>query len=132
MVDLPDEIVYYLLLCNCSHFGQAQGTPFTTPQLTRHIDWTASTESAELILHGEFDSSELSDLQALLLKHCQAPVLDYIPLPITTEEFISKFSTWNEGTSTSPSGIHLGHYKALVLRNDADVSTEEGQAIETQ
>ena len=56
-VDLPDEIVYYLLTRNRLHFGQAHGTPLTTPAFAQQIDWAASTETAELILHGEFDAT---------------------------------------------------------------------------
>jgi hypothetical protein len=55
-----------------------------------------------------------------------------LPLYITPAEFISKFKIWDENTSTSPSGLHLGHYKALVLRNDADLDTEEGKALESK
>jgi hypothetical protein len=131
-VDLPDEIVYYLLTRNRLHFGQAKGTPFTQPQFTQKLDWAASTETAELILEGDFDSSELSDIQSLLLKHCARKHTDSLPLEITEAEFISKFKLWKENTSTSPSGLHLGHYKALVLRNDADISTDEGKTIEKQ
>ena len=35
-------------------------------------------------------------------------------LEITPEEWRSKFKHWKESTSTSPSGVHLGHYKALL------------------
>jgi len=131
-VDLPDEIVNYLLTRNRLHFGQAHGTDFTTPQFTQNIDWTASTDSAELILRGEYTSTELTDLQSLLLQHCRSPQLDAISPIITEEDFSSKFKSWNERTSTSPSGIHLGHYKALVSRNDADHSTEEGAQVESK
>lgn len=131
-VDLPDEIVYYLLTRNRLHFGQAKGTPFTQPQFTHRLDWAASTETAELILEGDFDSSELSDIQSLLLKHCKRQHRESLPLAITEAEFISKFKLWKENTTTSPSGLHLGHYKALVLRNDADITTDEGKAIEKQ
>jgi hypothetical protein len=31
----------------------------------------------------------------------------------STEEFLAKLKRWPEKTSTSPSGIHLGHYHAL-------------------
>jgi hypothetical protein len=131
-IDLPDEIVYYLLTRNRLHFGQAQGTPFTTPQFTREIDWQASTDSSELILRGEYTSNELTDIQELLLKHCKSSDLDALSPFITEDEFISKFRSWNERTSTSPSGLHLGHYKALVARNDIDLTTDEGMAIENQ
>jgi hypothetical protein len=131
-VDLPDEIVYYLLTRNRLHFGQAKGTPFTDPEFCRTIDWQASSDTSELILHGDYDASELSDLQSLLIQHCKSPQLDALSQYITEAEFVSKFKTWNERTSTSPSGIHLGHYKAIVLRNDADLSTEEGQELENK
>ena len=92
----------------------------------------ASTDSAELILQGDYTSDELTDLQGLLLKHCQSPKLDAISPYITEDKFISKFKPWKERTSTSPSGLHLGHYKALVARNDADPNTEEGMTLNNQ
>jgi hypothetical protein len=33
---------------------------------------------------------------------------------IACADFISAIKVWNEKTSTSPSGRHLGHYKLLV------------------
>jgi hypothetical protein len=95
-------------------FGQAHGT------------------ATELILKGNFDTSELSDIQALLMKHCAQTHNDILHMFITTNKFISKFKCWKESTSTSPSGMHLGHYKALVLQNDSDPSTAEGKLIKTQ
>jgi Reverse transcriptase (RNA-dependent DNA polymerase) len=35
-------------------------------------------------------------------------------LEITPEEWRNKFKHWKASTSTSPSGVHLGHYKALL------------------
>jgi hypothetical protein len=37
-----------------------------------------------------------------------------IPDNITFEEFCAGLSSWNERTTTSPSGRHLGHYKILL------------------
>jgi hypothetical protein len=126
-VDLPDKIVYYLLTRNRLHFGQAKGTPFTQLRFSHQLNWGASTKTAELILDGDFDSAELSDIQALLLKHCACQHRESLPLFITEAALISKLQIWKENTSTSPSGLHLGHYKALVLRNDADTSTDVGK-----
>ena len=36
---------------------------------------------------------------------------------ISEEDLIGKLKVWRESTSTSPSGLHLGHYKALVARH---------------
>jgi hypothetical protein len=41
-----------------------------------------------------------------------------IDCKITEEDFISEFKAWKESTSTSPSGRHLGHYKAIVYDPD--------------
>jgi Reverse transcriptase (RNA-dependent DNA polymerase) len=40
--------------------------------------------------------------------------LNEIPNNITFEEFKKALSKWNEWTTTSPSGCHLGHYKLLL------------------
>jgi hypothetical protein len=85
IVDVLEEIVYCLLLQNWLHFRQAHGTPLTK------INWMALMETAELILHGEFDSSDLSDLQALLLQHCQSQTPQVLSPYITKAEFIFKF-----------------------------------------
>jgi hypothetical protein len=58
--------------------------------------------------------------------------LDAIPDKITTDEWIGKISTWDEFTSTSPSGFHLTHSKALVAKHDLSLSTPEGQELETK
>jgi hypothetical protein len=96
-VAVVDSIVYYLLLLfNCKHFGQAQGTPFKEPPFSTQIDWEASSCQAELILNGEYDSSELllDDLSELLINHCRNVIpLDKLPNTFTEEEFISWFKT---------------------------------------
>jgi hypothetical protein len=35
-------------------------------------------------------------------------------LEITQKEWRNKFNHWKESTSTSPSGVHLAHYKTLL------------------
>jgi hypothetical protein len=37
---------------------------------------------------------------------------------ISDEDFIDGFKKWKESTSTSPSGQHLWHYKAIVTDLD--------------
>ena len=131
MIDLPEDIVYYLLTRNRLHFGQAQGTPLTRPKFTQCLDWAASTVTAELILDGNYKDSELTDLQSLLVKHCAKQHSRVLPLLITEKDFTSKLKLWKESTTTSPSGLHLGHYKALVTRNDSDPTMDEGKLLET-
>jgi hypothetical protein len=117
MITLPDEINYYLLLRNQRHFGQAQGTPFTIAPLSDDVDWTASTPELEDILAGAYDTSNLDHLVQAVLKECQyKTTADAITGHVTTEAFLDKFRTWKHTTTTSPSGRHLGLYKALTAR----------------
>ena len=46
---------------------------------------------------------------------------------ITAAEFCGKLQVWSESTTTSPSGLHLGHYKALIakLSYSSDLSDDE-------
>lgn len=37
-----------------------------------------------------------------------------IPEDININQWKQKFKKWKESASTSPSGIHLGHYKAML------------------
>ena len=64
------------------HFGQAQGTPFTVEPLSVMFNWSANTATAEQVLQGEFSSDELTELQDLLLQHCQR---EFTPDPTATD-----------------------------------------------
>jgi hypothetical protein len=47
---------------------------------------------------------------------------------ITEHEYIGKLQLWKESTLTSPSGLHLGHYKALIARHEySDIKQHSGQ-----
>ena len=46
---------------------------------------------------------------------------------ITDGEFIGKLKVWKESTATSPSGLHLGHYKALIARHSYSNDDDEDQ-----
>jgi hypothetical protein len=111
----PFEIEYYLMLCNRMHFDQAHGTPFTIPPLADHLDWTASTTAADEILQGTYvPCKSLTTLCQQVLLECKASsTLNATPAELTLESFTGKIQTWRESTTTSPSGRHLGRYKAL-------------------
>ena len=44
---------------------------------------------------------------------------------ISDAEFSGKLRVWRESTSTSPSGMHLGHCKALVARHSFSTTTND-------
>ncbi len=70
-VDLPAEILEALLKRNRRHFGQAHKTPFTVPPLSQAVDFSASTITSDLILEGDYTSSDLDAITALLVEHLQ-------------------------------------------------------------
>ena len=43
---------------------------------------------------------------------------EQIKIDMDEEDYIQMFSKWNEKTTTSPSGRHLGHYKDILQQPD--------------
>jgi hypothetical protein len=120
-VTAPDEMEFYLQLRNRLHFGQAQGTPFTSPPLIDLINWAADSAGATQILTGTLDLDTLQEVDEttkLLLHQCRTTgSLNALDCQLSMEEFSAKLKIWSEQTTTSPSGRHLGNYKALVARH---------------
>ena len=111
-----DEIEHYVRLRNRGHFGQAQGTPFTESPLEQHINWQADSITCNEILQGYHQIKTIDTIPQCqsLLDSCKAATeLDLLPYEITDTEFEGKIRSWSESTTTSPSGRHLGQYKAL-------------------
>jgi hypothetical protein len=76
----------------------------------------ASTISADMILNGEdpFEDIAIPDIaQELLASFAHSSPLDAVSDAVTLEEWTGKMKSWKETTSTSPSGMHLGHHKTL-------------------
>ncbi|KAI2507028.1 hypothetical protein MHU86_7413 [Fragilaria crotonensis] len=115
-VDIPSEIVRLLQERNRLHFGQAQGTPFTIPPLSELLGYTGTSETQNQLLRGTFDVSGFEGSVQLLLSHlqfAQSTIADTTRPTISDDDFCSKLKLWSE----SPSGMHLGHYKALIARH---------------
>ena len=123
----PAAIEHYLLLRNYQHFGQAYGTPFTLPPLSEDLNWSGTSTSSDEILTGTYHNPSIRcNLCQNLLKQCAASVaLDGVPAAITSQELQGKIKAWNERTTTSPSGRHLGRYKALYATAIYEHGTEE-------
>ena len=116
-VNCPKEIEFYLCLRNQHHFGQAKETPFCTPSMLRKCNWSASTEAEELVLNGEYDDAELTEVQRMFLDTIQRVASEEISSSkyLNVNQFEGKMKAWKERKkSTSPSGRQLGHYKTLV------------------
>ena len=119
-IDIPSEVLQHIQTRNREHFGQAHGTPFTVPPLSEHLGFTGYSEYGQQMLDGTYNSADLeSNVQLLIqhLEHIHEMELEESRPTITAEEFRGKLKVWSESTSTSPSGMHLGHYKALIAKH---------------
>jgi hypothetical protein len=124
----PKEIEFLIRLRNQRHFGQAEtdGTPFTTNAMKHKLNWNASTEEAELVLEGNYTDDDISEISRLMLDNMtRITEADDRPQFVTNKEFAGKFRVRRESTSTSPSGRHLGHYKALIATIDKSLKQPE-------
>jgi hypothetical protein len=119
-IDVPTEVLERLQQRNRNHFGQAFGTPFTVPPLATDLGMDGATLHGQQILDGVYNSTTLNGNVQLLFSHMKQ-VHDIRQNPskptITEEEFEGKLRVWTESTTTSPSGLHLGHYKALISKH---------------
>jgi hypothetical protein len=103
---------------NQEHFGQVEGTPFTTGDVHDILGWDSLTEEGAAILAGTFDVDNLATddaSKAILRTLGEQNTIPEIPTTITAEGLIEAIKKWKARTSTSPSGRHLGHLKAMHL-----------------
>ena len=68
-VRAPKEIQDLLIARNRKHFGQAQGTPLTDPDILAEVKYDGSGMTANLILEGEYSPTELDEISGLFVKH---------------------------------------------------------------
>ncbi len=92
----------------------------TVPPLSIDLGFCGDGPASAAMLDGSYDSSMLDSNVDLLIQHLKQTddmaALQTHPT-ISTDEYTSKLIIWTESTSTSPSGLHLGHYKAMIARH---------------
>lgn len=135
-IEVPTEVLFHLQQRNRLHFGQAKGTPFAVPPLSDGLGFQGDGDVGEQILQGTYDTTDLDDNVALLIEHmkqsAEMAALESHPT-VTEAEYTQKLKVWKESTSTSPSGLHLGHYKALISKHQyTDVEDLEGGDEDTE
>jgi hypothetical protein len=124
----PEKMFSAIIERNIQHFSQADGTPFTIEPLKSLLGPYATSEFAQSILLGEVDILSLpvsEATKAILLHLKKSPSHETINVDISTEDVINGYMKWGEFTSTSPSGAHLGHDKAMLKR----LRTQDNEAL---
>ncbi len=121
VIDVPSEIVEHLQKRNQQHFGQAHGTPFTVNPLASDFGFNGDTLASDAVLGGTYlVDPQQNEAVHLLIEHLQMTqeILSLATYPtISFDDFKGKIDAWRESTTTSPSGVHLGHYKALFAKH---------------
>jgi hypothetical protein len=128
----PTDIESTLIDRNIQHFGQAQGTPFTTGQLQELLGYEGDGAIMEGIVNGELPAQLANngdDAMILIRKLSSGGRLPTICADITVDEFKAAFRKWSEKTSTSPSGRHLGHYKVLLHTDAIPISADNEESM---
>ncbi len=119
VTDQPTLERSILLFCQ-QHFQQAATTPFGSGQLHEMLAASGLTMAGEQILKGTYKSpiSGTSNAPRVFISRLVVPeqLWDAPPIQVEVmvEEYISTINWWDDWTSTSPSGRHLGFYKAIL------------------
>jgi hypothetical protein len=124
----PAQIQGHLIQRNISHFGQALSTEFASGPLAKELGYQGCNSSCLNLLQGKLPSSyaDCSETTQLILeKLMQPPSIPKITTDLTFEEFCNGFQKWDEKTTTSPSGRHLGHYRVLLLDLQEDAKSTD-------
>ena len=96
-----------------------------------HCKYDGTGVEAEAILNGTYDTTGIQAPVALFINHLQRQSLQTLDGGITTADILGKLKVWPERTTTSPSGLHLGHYHAMWRPTGCKGGHDdpEGQAI---
>jgi hypothetical protein len=118
------QIAQHVCAANRRQYNQAASTPFATEPLKSYIGQDASSEGSVAILSGitppiEILSSLQPETASLLRTLVQpTPTPKNVSINITPEAYRSCYKAIPKRTSSSPSGQHVGYYKAAI-HNDS-------------
>ena len=138
-----DDIERQLLHYNRHSFRAAAESPCGNGVLHDAITFSSLSPVSQSILKGEVPPELCGDDNALTEFLASFVIPDHVldGPPISTElsenDVKKGFKQWPESTSTSPSGRHLGHYKAIIQHPDLlqclvqfmNIATSRGIAI---
>jgi hypothetical protein len=115
-----EEMEEHLVHFNRESFRAAASSPCGHGIIHDALTFTSLTTEAEVLLRGivpetwHRDDQLLKEFLASFAIPNSVQEADPFPTNITSEDIKKGITCWKETTTTSPSGRHLGHYKALV------------------
>ena len=117
---MREEVEHHLLNYNKASFRAASASPCGHGTILKELTFSTLSPAGEDLLNGRFPEAWCTQDELLFefLKsfatNQSAEKIHPISSSITTEDVRRGFGRWRETTSTSPSGRHLGHYKAII------------------
>lgn len=106
------------------HFTQASDTPFVTGPISERIGPFEYNETSESILNGTYPIEEITNnLEVIDLVKVMSRPNSAVPVEdqgsLSLEQLRKGFLSLKEGTSSSPEGLHHGHWKTLAADEEA-------------
>jgi hypothetical protein len=136
IVTEPSAIEDHILCRNSQHFSQAESTDFAQQPLKSVFNWQGTGRTIERVLNNQYETNndgtlyDISSTANKILKVCYCRLPAIIP-ELTLPNMKQAYKRWNENTSTSPSGRHLGHYHALLKPDGLNPDSDEFVALAT-
>jgi len=129
-----EELETTLLEHSQTHFAQVEGSPFTVKPLSRLLQYDGLTKFGNGVTEGRpiggihnFDEPTKAILSNLKWKIPH----DKASHPLNYATLLERIKKWPENTTMSPSGCHLGIYKALgkhVVQKEKNTPTKSSEA----
>jgi hypothetical protein len=114
----PTEIAREVCKVNARQYHQAHSTPFGSGPLADLFGRRGDTPSAEILLQGSAPATLPSSTMPETIRVLQSLASPVHAVTgsavISPDEFRSSYRIAKEGTSSFPSGRHIGHYEAVL------------------
>lgn len=114
----PQHIAEVVCKINSKQYHQAHSTPFGSSTLATLLEHRGDTQNARELIKGKVPELPIQSMpETIRILHSIAQPTQATSSgrgEIKEEEFIQTYKYVKELTSSSPSGRHVGHYKAIL------------------
>ena len=120
-VTITEKIHEHLLKRNSDHLHQAKRTPFAKGEFREVLGETGDTPEAKLILNNAWtQTSAKTWLRKFVqgLQYDPRARINGVGANMSNEEYANFWKKKRENTTTSPHGLHVGHYKVACKNTD--------------